>query len=230
MRDGENTPVLSIMDAVLPSAGAGVNLALRGGELAHLAGFSISSILLGIQAPARGEIRFLGRTWEERGVAETERDLRLVGTVVNPRCHPARIWVGNLDVDENVMLAAQFDPGRTSARIAARADELARRFGLAEGLPQGRHSTTDPESLVLAQWVRAFLREPLRLLILENPLELAPRGSVAAFVDEINRARDAGTAVLWISESEPPFAELGLMEPASLEYAGNGPMNPPGKE
>lgn len=229
MREADTTPVLSITDAALPSAGPPVNLSLRGGELAHLAGFSLSLALLGVQPPPRGEIRFLGRAWEERSVAEAERDLRLVGTVVNPRCHPARVWVGNLDVDENVVLAAQFDPSRSSGRVAARAEELALRFGLAEGLPRGRPSATEPEALVLAQWVRAFLREPLRLLVLENPLELAPRDSVAALVREIGLARASGTAVLWVSETPPPFAELGLKEAPGPEYAVSDPATSPAK-
>lgn len=227
MRGNDTTPVLSISDATLPSAGSPVTLNLAQGGIAHLPGFSVSLALLGLQPPSRGEIRFLGRTWEERSVAETERDLRLVGTVVNPRCHPARVWVGNLDVDENVMLASQFDPARSSARVAARADELARRFGLAEGLPQGRPATTDPEALLLAQWVRAFLRDPLRLLVLENPLELAPRESVEALVREIERVRESGTAVLWISETAPPFDKLGLKTPSDLDYAICDPSGRP---
>ncbi len=226
MRESDKNPVLSIADVVLPSVGEPVDLTIWTGDLAHIAGFSIALAVLGIQPPIRGEVRFLGRTWGDRSVAETERDLGLVGTVFNPRCHPARIWVGNLDVDENVMLAAQFDPSRSSVRIAARANELAIGFGLPEGLPQGRPSATDPGDLVLSQWVRAFLRDPLRLLILENPLELAPRASVAALVREINRVRGAGGAVLWVSETVPPFAELGLLQPGDLKNPVSDPTDP----
>jgi ABC-type sugar transport system ATPase subunit len=226
MREGDTKPVLSISDTVLPSVGEPVDLTLWPGDLAHIAGFSIALAVLGIQPTVRGEVRFLGRTWEDRSVAETERDLGLVGTVINPRCHPARIWVGNLDVDENVMLAAQFAPSRSSVRIASRANELALGFGLPEGLPQGRPSATDPGDLVLSQWVRAFLRDPLRLLILENPLELAPRASVASLVREINRVRGAGCAVLWVSETIPPFKQLGLLQSADLQNPVSDPTNP----
>jgi hypothetical protein len=225
MREDDTNPVLSITDAVLPSVAEPVSLTLWPGEFAHIAGFSLALAVLGTQPPVRGEVRFLGRTWEDRSVAETERDLGLVGTVINPRCHPARIWVGNLDVDENVMLAVQFDPSRSSARIAARSAELAVDFGLAEGLPQGRPSATDPGDLVLSQWVRAFLRDPLRLLILENPLELATRPSVAALVREITRVRRSGSAVLWVSETVPPFEELGLTQLADLKKPVSGPTN-----
>lgn len=230
MREVDTNPVLSISDAVLPSVGGPVNLTLRPGEIAHVAGFSIALAVLGIQPPVHGEVRFLGRTWEQRSVSESERDLGLVGTVINPRCHPARIWVGNLDVDENVMLAAHFDPSRSSARIAARSAELALDFGLVEGLPQGRPSATDPGDLVLSQWVRAFLRDPLHLLILENPLELAPRASVAALVREISRVRRSGCAVLWVSETVPPFSELGLLQPADLQNPAFDPTDPSTKE
>ncbi len=212
MREPASDPVLELTGVTFSASPdrSPLDLSLRPGGFVFLREFSVSLQLLGIAPVIRGSIRFKGRTWQERSVAESERDLRRVGTVVNPRSHPARVWVGNLDVDENVVLASQFDPSRRSCRVEERAAVLARNFGLPEGLPAGRPAEASPAELILSQWVRAFLRDPLDLLVLENPLEGAPSGSTRALAREIERVRGEGAAVLWVGETKPAFSILGL--------------------
>ncbi len=193
------------------------NLELHAGQLAYLSGFSFGLPLMGIRPVSSGVVRFQGRTWDSRSVARVEADLRRIGTVVNPRSHPSRIWIGNLDIDENVVLAPQFDPKKEHARILGRAAELARAFGLKEGLPATRPPETARREAILSQWVRAFLPDPLDLLILENPVEFADGEGVAAFVAEVKRALDAGAAAVWIDESPPDFSKLGLRADFVLE-------------
>jgi len=186
------------------------DLALGRGEIRHLRAFATSLQILGIFPPASGTVMVNGKPWEERSVIDRERQLRRIGTVYHPRGPSSSVWVSNLDIDENVRLAAHFDPARTSTTLTSQADALAKRFGLAEGLPMTRPAVTPLPEQVLSQWVRALLSDPLDLLLLESPLEGAPTESIAAFVAEIERVRNAGCSVLWISEAAPDFAALGI--------------------
>jgi ABC-type sugar transport system ATPase subunit len=188
------------------------DLELSRGEIRHLRIFAAALQILGIVAPVSGAISVNGKRWEERSVIDRERQLRRIGTVHHPRDPSSSVWVGNLDIDENVRLAAHFDPARTSTSLERQADALARRFGLAEGLPTTRPAVTPLAEQVLSQWVRAFLPDPLDLLLLESPLEGAPPESIPALVAEIERVRNAGCSVLWISETVPDFAALGIHE------------------
>ena len=186
------------------------DLALGRGEIRHLRAFAPALQILGIVPLASGAVMVNGKPWEERSVIDRERQLRRIGTVYHPRGPSSSVWVSNLDIDENVRLAAHFDPARTSTTLGRQADALAKRFGLAEGLPMTRPAVTPLPEQVLSQWVRAFLPDPLDLLLLESPLEGAPSESIAAFVGEIERVRNGGCSVLWISETVPDFAALGI--------------------
>ncbi len=198
-------PVLELEAAVLEtSLGAEpVDLSLAPGAFGFLRGSSISLVLLGLAAPVAGTVRIRGREWSDLSLGEAERARRRTGVVVNPRSHASQIWISNLDVDENALLAAQFDPTRHSAEVEQRAAELAHTFGLARGLPSMRPAAAPPGELVLAQWVRAFLLEPLDLLVLEEPLDGAPPESAGALALEIARVRREGTAVLWVGATKP---------------------------
>jgi ABC-type sugar transport system ATPase subunit len=186
------------------------DLELGRGEIRHLRAFAPALQILGIVPLASGTVSVNGKPWEERSVIDRERQLRRIGTVYHPRGPSSSVWVGNLDIDENVRLAAHFDPARTSTTLGRQADALAKRVGLAEGLPTTRPAVTPLPDQVLSQWVRAFLPDPLDLLLLESPLEGAPAESIAAFVAEIERVRNAGCSILWISEAVPDFVALGI--------------------
>ena len=186
------------------------DLELFRGEIRHLGANSPSLQILGVLPLLSGSILVNGRSWETRDVADREAQLRRIGTVHHPRGASSSIWISNLDIDENARLAGHFDPERGSAAVAERAEALAHRFGLAEGLPTTRPAVTALREQILAQWVRAFLPEPLDLLLLESPLLGAPVESIPALVAEIEHVRGTGCPVLWISEDEPDFAKLGI--------------------
>lgn len=219
MNAAAKTTVVELAGAVffeVPEAKP-LDLALHPGEIGYLRSSPIALELLGIESPAGGTVRFFAKTWQERSVAESEDARRLVGTVFDPGGPSSRTWISNLDVDENVLLASQLDPARGSAAAERHADELARRFGLPDGLPSGRPANTAPPDLLLSQWVRAFLRDPLALLILERPLDGAPAESGPVLRNAIAEALGAGTAVLWIDESPPSFLRLEAGGKAVLE-------------
>jgi len=212
MAAGNTTPTLELHGVVfdLHDGRPPVDLALGAGQLAFLPGISGALYLQGIHAPARGTIRFQGAPWQDRDVAGVERDRRRIGVVVNPRRPAANAWVSNLDIVDNVMLSAQFAPERRWAQIVERAQTLAEEFGLADGLPTTRPVDTSRGLQLLAQWVRAFLPDPLDLLVLENPLDSAKKEQAEAFALRVGKALEGGAAVLWIADTSPPFANLGL--------------------
>lgn len=217
----EEPPVLkleSVRFAGIRNEGT-FDLELRPGEIQHLRAHSPSLQMLGIVPTLSGLIHVNGKSWDERNVVDRESQLRRIGTVHHPRGSSSSMWISNLDIDENVRLACHFDPSRGSGAIEKRADELARRFGLSDGLPTTRPSVTSLRDQTLAQWVRAFLPNPLDLVLLESPLTGAPAESIPAFVEEIERVRKTGTTVLWISEDEPDFAKLGIVANLAVDRA-----------
>ena len=167
----------------------------------------LGDLALGLQAPRQGRVFFGGEDWSGMDPREAERRRRRVGRVFAPRGRAA--WIENLDVEENVMLAQLFNEGSTWEAVRERAEDLARRFGL-DGLPTSRPSATPAPDLMAAQWVRAFLPDPLRLLILELPEAAVPEGKAGLLNGEVKRVLDEGTAVIWIDGSA---AELDGLEP-----------------
>jgi len=187
-----------------------VELALGPGELAFIPGGTVAQVVLGLSRSISGQVRVHGDLWEDLSDRAAERYRRRAGSVIDPLSQTGAHWVSNLDVYENVMLGPSFEGSRNPARLRARAQELARSFGLEHGIPRSRPVTTSPMDLIRSQWVRALLPSRLDLLILENPLEFAPSESVAGFLEEVQRARSAGTAVLWVDRSFARFESLGL--------------------
>ncbi len=174
---------------------------LRAGEIALFCSDSkskppeIANLAMGIHRPAEGSISFRQQNWAEIEAPEMLHLRCQIGRVFAPR--GVASWVQNLDVDENVMVAQFFRPGQTSLDVLERTNRLAGRFGF-KHLPQGRPSTTSAEELTRAQWVRAFLPVPLRLLILERPGFRLSSSELQPLIRQINEVRNEGTAVLWI--------------------------------
>ena len=112
-------------------------------------------------------------------------------------------WITNLDVDENIYLAEQMTGRISQPDLIAAADKLAKAFGLEE-IPDLRESKVSRDRLMRAQWVRAFLPKPLRLLILECPTFGVPTDAVRLLLKQIQRVREKGTAVIWIG---PPLSD-----------------------
>jgi ABC-type uncharacterized transport system ATPase subunit len=199
-----------------PEAGS-FALTVRPGECVVFAGVEADSVhhlgdlFLGLQAPARGRVTFGGQDWQTMDPREAEHGRRQIGRVV---ATPGRAaWLQNLDVEENVYLARQFEPGVSTAGLRQRAQTFCHLFGL-EALPTTRPAATSSDLLMRAQWVRAFLPEPLRLLVLEAPDWGARKESSGRLREQVRRARGAGTAVIWIDLG----AAAGLDE--TLRYDG----------
>jgi ABC-type uncharacterized transport system ATPase subunit len=187
--------------------GGGFDLAAGPGDCVVFAGVDpsqlhdLGDLALGLVVPRRGVVRFLGDDWQRLDPREAERRRRGIGRVL---AAPGRAaWLENLDVEENVQLARWFEPGVKMEMVRERSRRLAGTFGLEGGLPGTRPAVTPPEVLARAQWVRAFLPDPLRLLVLEAPESGVGDGAGALLRAEIRRVREAGTAVWWIDPGSP---------------------------
>ncbi len=155
----------------------------------------VANLATGLVQPSQGQVFFRGQCWTEMEGPDLLAARSEVGRVFSPR-HGAS-WVQNLDVDENVMVAHFFRPDLTAAAVLERTSRVMEQLSL-KNLPRGRPAVTADEDLTRAQWVRAFLPQPLRLLILERPgFGLIPE-QLAPLVRQVGRVREEGAAVLWI--------------------------------
>ncbi len=221
----DNSPVLSVREAVLPAsagcpAAPPLSLDLAPGRLALLEAAdpgsipAIADLLCGMIPPGSGSVEFEGRPWDSGSpAAQAERRARI------GRVFAGTAWVSNLDVDENLILAQLYHTDRPAAEVRAAAEDLARRFGLA-GIPAGRPAWADPRDLQVAQWVRAWLGHP-SLFVLEEPEAGVPGRSAALLRTALREALAAGAAAVWITGREDA-ALAAALEPA-IRLAIGGP-------
>jgi len=152
----------------------------------------LTDLCCGLEVPEAGTLRFLGRSWGERSNDQVVRERGRIG-----RIWPAPAWVGNLDIDENILLSQQHHTRRSITELREEALALARTFGL-EDLPNTRPAWTPEAIRRKAQWVRALMGTPA-LLLLEYPDDTVNEIDHTRLVETVARARTRGTAVIWIT-------------------------------
>ena len=187
-----------------------VNLRLAPGELAlvvlesgHICPL-LADLAQGLLEPNSGMVRFLGQPWTSLSIEHLARQRSLIGRVFSTSA-----WVSNLDLDENILLAQQHHRTRSIADLNQEATDLAQCLGL-EHLPHTRPDVTSLREKQLAQWVRALLGEK-RLLILEQPCDNLSSKFIPKLVEALNKARNNGTAALWISAKPEEYQHPNLI-------------------
>jgi phospholipid/cholesterol/gamma-HCH transport system ATP-binding protein len=100
-----------------------------------------------------------------------------------------------LDAETNLLLPQLHHTRRLRNELRARATALAYEFGL-PGIPQGRLADLGPDDALRGMLIRAFLGEPM-LLLLEEPAI----GFRAALLNRVAGVRDRGGAVIWLIRS-----------------------------
>ena len=165
---------------------------------------SFADLCSGLIELRSGEVRFLGHEWQ--GLPSSYADA-LRGRI--GRVFSAGAWVPFLDVERNILLPALHHTRRSLEDLRSEALMLAQEFGL-PGLPLDRPSDVLPADLDRAALVRAFLGEPL-LVLVEDGADVPLARSVAA-LNQIARARDRGAAIVWLVRGRSAAARLPLPE------------------
>jgi phospholipid/cholesterol/gamma-HCH transport system ATP-binding protein len=196
-----------------------VSLTLAAGDLALVrleadgARSPLADAASGVIDLESGAARFAGEDWSRMSLNHSARCRGRIG-----RTFEGHAWVSNLDVDENVLLAARHHTGRADADLAEEAASLARQFGL-PGLPRGRPNQTRRQDLQRAALVRAFLGSPT-LLILERPEHGVYPQVMASLTNAVRAACRRGAAVLWLTNHADVWQDPGVRPTA--RYAASG--------
>ncbi len=177
---------------------AGVSLALApgsfelidAGDQGQAAAFC--DLCSGLTEPATGAVRFLGHDWKD---LPHEYANALRGRI--GRDFSDEGWAPHLSLIENVLLQQHHHTRRAEADLLAEASVLARAFGL-PGVPVSMPDDVAPFDLARAALVRAFLGEPM-LVLLEHPLRGRYVDLVEPLVNVIADARRRGAVVLWLT-------------------------------
>ena len=149
----------------------------------------------GLVPLAEGSVRFLGRDW-----ARLPEDFAAARRGRLGRVFTGGGWIEFVDVATNILLPQLHHTRHDARELRDRAANLASRFGL-PGLPLGRPADLSPRDLARAACVRAFLGDPV-LLLLENPVSGQFSDLKAPLLDMIAAARAHGAAAIWLSRSE----------------------------
>jgi phospholipid/cholesterol/gamma-HCH transport system ATP-binding protein len=210
------TPVLELAMAVAePGAdlalGVPLSLRLLPGECALIGAVDatrraiFADLCSGLLEPVSGRVRFLGRDWRD---LPPEYAAALRGRI--GRVFTTGGWISFLDVATNILLPALHHTTRDRYELRGEAVALAHEFGL-PGLPLDRPEDIAPADLSRAALVRAFLGEPLLVLVEDRPNLSLSRS--AAVLSRLAAVCDRGGAVVWLA-GEPTAADPALFPAA----------------
>ena len=178
-----------------------MTLSLAPGELALIKlearqRLPIADAAAGLATPLDGTVSFLGVDWQNMQPREAAEARGRIGRVFN-----GIGWISNLDVDENIVLPLRHHTHAVVQDLYDQAADLSRVFEM-PGLLRGRPNIARLSDLRRAACVRAFLGEPM-LLILEQPERDVFPDIMPPLLASIRSARNRGAAVLWLTaESE----------------------------
>jgi phospholipid/cholesterol/gamma-HCH transport system ATP-binding protein len=158
----------------------------------QLSGFA--DLCSGLTELRSGHVRFIGHDW-----ASLPHDYAAALRARIGRYFAAGGWLPFLNVETDILLPALHHTRRDRDQLRQEASALAQDFGL-PGLPLGRRDELGGTDLVRAALVRAFLGEPL-LLLLEEPAEGLLKSLVPAVLNRAALVRDRGGAVAWLTRN-----------------------------
>jgi phospholipid/cholesterol/gamma-HCH transport system ATP-binding protein len=203
---------------------AALDLRLHGGELAlvHAPDSGIARALAelctGLPPLAAGCVRFQGQDWQKLSRPRAEALRGAIGLAPGDGG-----WLPHLSVEESMLLARQHHGSPPEAELRQQADELARAFGLEKGIPEARSTELSRPDLARAAAVRAFLGQPV-LLLLESPLDLEVSDLLAGPVlAALRPALERGAGAIWVTRSRSAWEDPGLTRVQRLALsAGEG--------
>jgi ABC-type ATPase involved in cell division len=168
------------------------------------------SLLLGLNRPQYGTIRFEGQDW----LGNDYRRHFLMRSRIG-RVYAGMAWMQNLTVRQNVQLSMLHHGQSQSVAeqtVLEWTQRLAgRRAAAVYPAMDKRPAFVEPSVLQVCQFVRAVCNQP-RLLFLERPLLHLIDELFDSVVDVIDGLRDSGTSVLWFASDATDF-ELRFRSP-----------------
>jgi phospholipid/cholesterol/gamma-HCH transport system ATP-binding protein len=179
------------------AVGVPLSLRLRPGECAlietadAIQAAMFADLCSGLIVPLSGHIRLLGRDWQD---LPDDYAAALRGRI--GRVFTTGGWVPFIDVATNILLPALHHTSRDRLELRAEALALAHEFGL-PGLPLDLPDGLSSTDLNRAALVRAFLGDPLLVLIEDSPNLSLTR--LAAVLSRIAATCDRGGAVIWLA-------------------------------
>jgi general nucleoside transport system ATP-binding protein len=221
------TPTCELHDVHVAGEGRdrlhGVSLALHGGEIVAIAGVSgngqvaLAELLCGVRPPIGGRVTLRGAamppdasTLVARGVARIPEDRQSVGTI------------GDLAVWENAVAERLAQPHFSRRRFGLRwirrgaartqAQQIVEAFdvrGAGLDTPARALSGGNLQKLILGRALRAPDGAPPVLIVAHQPSWGLDIGAVAFVQAQLLAARDAGAAVLLISDDLDEVLALG---------------------
>ena len=128
----------------------------------------------GLVPPMQGSVMFLGEDWQGMSADHAAAQRGTIGRLFDDEG-----WIGDLDVDQNILLAQRHHTQRSEGDILEEALKFARMFGL-PGLPRGRPGSGRRWDLRKAACVRSrpaglhHFREPVRGVYADSWLSSTP--------------------------------------------------------
>jgi phospholipid/cholesterol/gamma-HCH transport system ATP-binding protein len=174
-----------------------------------------ADLCCGVLPIQHGCVRFLGRDWANTPDEQASAMRGRIG-----RVYGAGAWINYLGTDVNILLSALHHTRRPEAMLRDTAAELSRSFGL-PGLPLTRPDALTASDLVRAACVRAFIGEPL-LLLLESPEQEHSADLVRALLDASAAAHDRQAASIWMTRSDTVWGDRSFPATIRLRLTDRG--------
>ncbi len=217
----ESRVILSCNDVSLTTDPAGhgesvdVSFKLLGGELSLIRierqrqGTVLGDACSGLTLPRKGQVNFLGKEWSQLP-PDTANALR--GRI--GRVFARGNWLSHLSLLANILLPQLHHTRRPVTELRDEAVMLARKFGL-PGVPMGSSNISLPDDLQRAACVRAFLGQPV-LVLLEEQSTGCFKEMMPELINAIREARSRGAAVVWLTSDKFIWRDQSI--PANRRY------------
>lgn len=190
------------------------DLALIDARDALLAGH-FADLCCGLAGVESGAVKFADRDWRRLPPDHADAMRGRIGRVFS-----GGSWLGFLDAATNILWPQIHHTRRQLNLLREDAARLATVFGL-PGLPVGPISALSPADLLRAGFVRAFLGEPL-LVILESPVQGLHAELVPMLLNRIATVRDRGGAVIWLTRSRLVWGDRSFPATHRLRLSNRG--------
>ena len=166
---------------------------IRLARLKQTAGFA--DACAGIIKPKSGSVHFLGRNWTDLSPDQANALRGRMGRVFK-----TGNWVNHRSLLDNILLPQRHHTRRSDRRLYNEAGKLAQQFGL-PGIPLGLPGDLTEADLQRAACVRAFLGQPL-LILLEEPTSGIFLDVISGLMGAVREALDRGAAVIWLTRKD----------------------------